>query len=103
MNIKNENLQIIPYTATSISLIGRFFFMFLLYKNESTNNLSLLFSILNMSSSGLWLYYSISTNDLHMIIRTSTEFSLLSIITIYVIVHKIIHYPYQNQRQILPL
>ena len=28
MNIKNENLQIIPYTATSISLIGRFFLCF---------------------------------------------------------------------------
>ena len=28
-----NNLEVIPYTATSISLVGRFIFMFLLYKN----------------------------------------------------------------------
>jgi uncharacterized protein with PQ loop repeat len=57
MNI--EQLQFLPYTATSISVIGRFIFMFLLYKNKSTNSLSLLFCILSISSSIMWLYYSI--------------------------------------------
>ena len=34
-------LKVIPYTATSLSVLGRFIFMFLLYKNKSTNSLSL--------------------------------------------------------------
>ena len=48
LNMKESNLKIIPYTATSISVIGRFIFMFLLYKNKSTNSLSLLFCILSI-------------------------------------------------------
>ncbi len=40
MNKNNEELRIIPYTATSLSVVGRFIFMFLLYKNKSTNSLS---------------------------------------------------------------
>ncbi len=31
----NENdLKIIPYTATSLSVVGRIIFMFLLYRNK---------------------------------------------------------------------
>ena len=44
-NKNNDELKIIPYTATSIAVVGRFIFMFLLYKNKSTNSLSLLFCI----------------------------------------------------------
>ncbi len=48
--MKDEELRSLPYTATSLSVIGRFIFMFLLYKNKSTNSLSLVFCILSICS-----------------------------------------------------
>ncbi len=95
-----SNLKIIPYTATSISIIARFIFMFLLYKNKSTNIFSLIFCILNICSSSMWIYYSVQMNDTPMITRSSTEFILLSISAIYIIRNKYI--TYHNQSQILP-
>ena len=77
--MNDSDLKIIPYTATSISVIGRFIFMFLLYKNKSTNSLSLLFCILSICSSSMWMYYSIQLNDLPMIFRSSIEITLLSL------------------------
>ncbi len=99
--MKDEDLKIIPYTATSLSVIGRFIFMFLLYKNKSTNSLSLLFCILSIFSSGMWIYYSVQIHDIPMIIRSSTELSLLSISSIYIVRNKII--TYRTQNQVLPL
>jgi uncharacterized protein with PQ loop repeat len=93
-----ENLKIVPYTATSLSIVGRFIFMFLLYKNKSTNSLSLLFCILSIISSSMWIYYSVKLEDTPMIFRSSTEISLLTISCIYIIRNKIIN----NQSQILP-
>ena len=98
--MKESNLKIIPYTATSISVVGRFIFMFLLYKNKSTNSLSLLFCILSIFSSSMWIYYSIQLNDLPMIFRSSIEITLLSISAIYIIRNKTINY--RNENQILP-
>ena len=98
--MKESNLKIIPYTATSISVLGRFIFMFLLYKNKSTNSLSLLFCILSICSSSMWMYYSIQLNDLPMIFRSSIEITLLSISAIYIIRNKTINY--RNENQILP-
>jgi lipid-A-disaccharide synthase-like uncharacterized protein len=95
-----NNLDSLPYTATSISVVGRFIFMFLLYRNKSTNVLSLLFCILNITSSGMWIYYSVNNKDFPMIIRSSTEISLLTISAIYIIRNKAIEY-YTN-KQILP-
>ncbi len=92
-----SNLKIIPYTATSISIIARFIFMFLLYKNKSTNIFSLIFCILNIFSSSMWIYYSIQMNDTPMITRSSTEFILLFISAIYIIRNKC------YQSQILPI
>lgn len=83
--MNNENMKIIPYTATSLSIIGRFIFMFLLYQNKSTNSLSLLFCILSICSSSMWIYYSVYTNDIPMIVRSSTELTLLSISSAYII------------------
>jgi uncharacterized protein with PQ loop repeat len=100
LNMKDSDLKIIPYTATSISVIGRFIFMFLLYKNKSTNSLSLLFCILSIFSSSMWIYYSIQLNDLPMIFRSSIEITLLSISAIYIIRNKTINY--RNENQILP-
>ena len=98
--MNNDTLKIIPYTATSLSVVGRFIFMFALYKNKSTNSLSLLFCVLSIISSGMWIYYSIKNNDTPMILRSSTETSLLTISAIYIIRNKVINY--QNQGQILP-
>jgi uncharacterized protein with PQ loop repeat len=98
--MKESNLKIIPYTATSISVVGRFIFMFLLYRNKSTNSLSLLFCILSIFSSSMWIYYSIQLNDLPMIFRSSIEITLLSISAIYIIRNKTINY--RNENQILP-
>lgn len=96
----NSELNFLPYTATSISVIGRCIFIFLLYKNKSTNSLSLIFCILNIFSSSMWIYYSINMNDLPMIIRSSTELSLLSISSIYTIHKKLLDY--KIDKQILP-
>lgn len=92
-----SELKTIPYTAISLSVIGRFIFMFLLYKNKSTNSLSLLFCILNICSSSMWVYYSVQTQDVPMIFRSSTEISLLVISSIYIIRNKIV-----EQKQVLP-
>jgi uncharacterized protein with PQ loop repeat len=82
-------LQVIPYTATSLSIIGRFIFMFLLYKNKSTNSLSLTFCILSICSSGMWIYYSIRLKDSPMLVRSSTEMGLLAVSAIYIIKNKL--------------
>lgn len=87
-----NNLNYLPYTATSLSVIGRIIFMFLLYKNKSTNSLSLLFCMLSITSSSIWIYYSVMNKDVPMIIRSSTEISLLTISSIYIIRNKLIEY-----------
>ena len=103
--MNQEELKVFPYTATSISVIARCIFIFLLYKNKSTNTLSLTFCILNIFSSTMWIYYSINTNDLPMIIRSITELSLLFLSSIYIIRNKLNTYQIQrNQKnQILPV
>lgn len=93
----NNELYAIPYTAISLSIIGRFIFMFLLYKNKSTNSLSLTFCMLNICSSTMWVYYSLYNKDLPLIIRSSTELSLLCISSVYIIYNKI-----RTERQLLP-
>jgi uncharacterized protein with PQ loop repeat len=97
----SENIKILPYTATSLSVIGRFIFMYLLYRNKSTNSLSLIFCIISICSSTMWIYYSIRKNDLPMIVRSSTELSLLSLSSIYIIRNKILNN--QENKQVLPL
>jgi uncharacterized protein with PQ loop repeat len=99
--MNETNLNIIPYTATSISVIARLIFMYLLYTKKSTNNFSLIFCILSIISSSMWSYYSIEVNDLPMIFRSSIEISLLSISAIYIIRNKIINY--RNDNQIVPI
>ena len=99
--MNEKDLKVIPYTATSLSVVGRFIFMFLLYRNKSTNSLSLLFCILSIISSSMWMYYSVELNDLPMILRSSIEISLLTVSSIYIIRNKVINYNIQNQ--ILPV
>jgi uncharacterized protein with PQ loop repeat len=96
MSHENEEL---PYTAISISIIARLIFMYLLYTKRSTNNLSLLFCILNICSSSMWVYYSSLEHDRPLIIRSSTEIVLLTCSAIYIIRNKI----KQQQEHVLPI
>ena len=88
----NQSLKVIPYTATSLSVLGRFIFMFLLYKNKSTNSLSLLFCILSIISSSMWIYYSVQMNDTPLVVRSSTEITLLFLSAIYIIKNKVVQH-----------
>jgi len=97
-----NNLDYLPYTATTLSVIGRGIFMYLLYKNKSTNTYSLIFCILSITSSSMWIYYSVNNKDMAMIIRSSTEISLLTISVIYIIRNKVIEYT-NNRLEMLPI
>jgi uncharacterized protein with PQ loop repeat len=99
--MNQENINVIPYTATSLSVIARLIFMYLLYSKKSTNNYSLIFCILSIISSSMWSYYSVEVNDLPMIIRSSIEISLLFISSVYIIRNKVLIY--KNQTPILPI
>ena len=99
--MNKADLNAIPYSATSISVIARLIFMYLLYTKKSTNNYSLIFCILSILSSSMWSYYSVEVDDLPMIIRSSIEISLLSVSAIYIIRNKIIIY--RNTTQVLPI
>jgi lipid-A-disaccharide synthase-like uncharacterized protein len=83
-----EELEAFPYTAISVSILARFIFLYLLYKNKSRNNYSLVFCLLNIGSSSLWLVYSIYQHDMAMISRSGTEIALLAVSTIYIIRNK---------------
>jgi hypothetical protein len=85
-----NELIVIPYTATSISIVARIIFMYLLYTKKSTNIYSLIFCILNIFSSGMWIYYSYDKEDIPMIVRSSIDLSLLTISATYIIRNKVI-------------
>lgn len=97
--MNRKKINFLPYSATSISVIGRFIFMFLLYKNKSTNSLSLVFCILSICSSTMWLYYSIINKDIPMITRSSIEILLLTISSLYIIRNKL---KKKLEQQVLP-
>ncbi len=80
---------VIAYFAISISILGRFIFMYLLYTNKSSNPYSLVFSIINMISSSLWIVYSQMKTDLPLLVRGSTDFILFSISALYIISNRI--------------
>jgi hypothetical protein len=86
----SDDLQNLPYSATSLSILARILFMYLIYKNKSTNTLSLIFCLLNICSSSIWIYYSTNQNDLPMIVRSSSELFLISISAAYITRNKII-------------
>ena len=83
------NELIIAYSATFISVSGRFIFMYLLYTKKSTNPYSLLFSIMNIVSSSLWITYSEMTSDMPLLIRGSSDLLLFSISTAYIISNRL--------------
>lgn len=83
------NELVIAYSATVISVSGRFIFMYLLYTKKSTNPYSLLFSIMNMVSSSLWITYSEMISDMPLLIRGSSDLILFSISTAYIISNRL--------------
>jgi uncharacterized protein with PQ loop repeat len=87
----------IPYTATSLSVIGRIIFMYLLWKNKSTNVYSLIFCLLGIGSSGMWIYYSIETKQTPMLVRSGTEVLLLGLSAVYIIKNR-----YNDAKSVLP-
>lgn len=84
-----NNEFIIAYSATAISVSGRFIFMYLLYTKKSTNLYSLLFSIMNMVSSSLWIRYSEMISDTPLLVRGSSDLLLFSISTAYIISNRL--------------
>ncbi len=95
--IKIMDINSLPYTATSLSVIGRIIFMYLLWKNKSTNMYSLVFCLLGIGSSGMWIYYSVVTEQTPMLVRSGTEVLLLSVSAGYIIKNR-----YNMATQILP-
>jgi hypothetical protein len=83
------NELVIAYSAISISVSGRFIFMYLLYTKKSTNLYSLIFSIMNMVSSSLWITYSQTIIDMPLFIRSSCDLILFSISTAYIISNRL--------------
>jgi len=95
MNLENE--LVIAYSATVISISGRFIFMYLLYTRKSTNTYSLLFSIMNIISSSLWITYSRMISDMPLLIRGSSDLFLFSISTAYIISNRLKINKIQNE------
>lgn len=91
-------VQSFPYTAITVSILARFIFLYLLYKNKSTNSYSLIFCIMNIGSSTLWIAYSLYKSDTAMIYRSATEIGLLSISAAYIVVNKV-----RGRRAVLPI
>ena len=78
----------IPYTAISVSILARLIFMYLLYTNKSRNSLSLLFCVMNVGSSSMWVWYSVKSGDMPLMVRSSTEMGLLLASAGYIVRNK---------------
>lgn len=76
--------NIIAYSAMSISIIGRFIFMYLLYTKKSTNIYSLIFALINVVSSSLWITYSLMIFDLPLFVRGVSDLILFIISSCYI-------------------
>ena len=75
---------IIAYSATSISIFGRLIFMSLLYSRKSTNIYSLIFCVINMVFSSLWITYSQMVPDTPLLVRGSSDLVLFTISATYI-------------------
>ena len=84
----SDELKIVVYNAISISIIARFVFMYLMYIKKSTNIYSLLFCLLNITSSCLWIRYSFYRRDYPLLYRSCTEICLLSCCVVYILTNK---------------
>ena len=89
----------IPLVATNISIIARIIFMWLLYTNKSTNTYSLIFCMLSIISSSMWLKYAVDLSINSLIFRSSSELGLISISMMYILRNKFIN----RNRSVLPI
>ncbi len=92
------NIEELPIIATSVAIISRFIFMRLLYINKSTNTYSLIFCILSIMSSSMWLKYANDIDNVSLVYRSTTEIALLGVSMIYIIRNKI-----KSYKVILPI
>ena len=76
--------EIIAYSATSITILGRLIFMYLLYTKKSTNIYSLLFCCMNIVSSSLWITYGQMVSDTPILVRSSSDLLLFFISAYYI-------------------
>ena len=83
----NENL-VIAYSATSISISARLVFMYLLYTKKSTNLISLLFSVMNIVSSSLWIVYSQRVADMPLLVRGSSDIIFFTLSASYILYNR---------------
>jgi hypothetical protein len=83
----SENL-VIAYSATSISISGRIVFMYLLYTKKSTNIISLLFSVMNIVSSALWIVYGQLVADTPLLVRGSSDLVFFSLSVAYILYNR---------------
>lgn len=81
--------EIIPYSATGISILARFIFMYLLYTKKSVNSLSLAFCLMNIASSSLWLKYSVNKEDLPLLVRSGADIGLFFVSACYIVKNKL--------------
>jgi len=88
-NINMTTELVTAYSATVISISGRFIFMYLLYTKKSTNPYSLIFSIINIISSSLWITYSQMKSDIPLLVRGSSDLLLFLISTIYIMYNRL--------------
>jgi lipid-A-disaccharide synthase-like uncharacterized protein len=88
-NINMTTELVTAYSATVISISGRFIFMYLLYTKKSTNPYSLIFSIINIISSSLWITYSQMKSDMPLLVRGSSDLLLFLISTIYIMYNRL--------------
>ena len=58
--------------------------MYLLYTKKSTNPYSLVFSLLNIISSSLWIVYGQMKSDMPLLVRGSSDLVLFSISALYI-------------------
>ena len=81
-------IELIAYSATTISISGRFIFMYLLYTKKSTNPYSLIFSLMNMVSSSMWILYSQMKSDTPLLVRGSSDLFLFTVSTVYILYNR---------------
>jgi lipid-A-disaccharide synthase-like uncharacterized protein len=79
---------VVPYSATAISITARIIFMYLLYTKKSVNNLSLVFCLMNIASSSLWMKYSLEKEDSPLVLRSSVDIVLFFISASYIVNNK---------------
>jgi hypothetical protein len=65
-------------------------FMYLLYTNKSKNTYSLVFCLLNMISSGLWISYATMIEDTPLLVRGSSDIVLFTISSGYIVRNKLV-------------